>query len=114
MKNFSRYIVVINIYVLCCFSWRTEAVKFYLIVVPEQSLEQLKKRKPCTKFIDLLVYYLSVILLAGRIVAVLYLDGNKQIGLDPGNSLIKADVSKRFPQYLKFEGGPTFLFNSYL
>ncbi len=26
--EFSRYIVVINIYVLCCFSWRTEAVKF--------------------------------------------------------------------------------------
>ena len=29
--------------------------KIYLIVVPERSLEQLKKRKPCTKFIDLLV-----------------------------------------------------------
>ena len=28
MKNFSRYIVVINIYVLCCVSWRTEAVNF--------------------------------------------------------------------------------------
>ena len=28
--EFSRYIVLINIYVLCCFSWRTEAVKFYL------------------------------------------------------------------------------------
>ncbi len=28
MTNFSRYIVIINIYVLCCFSWRTEAVKF--------------------------------------------------------------------------------------
>jgi hypothetical protein len=33
----------------------------------------------------------------------------KQIGLDPGNPLIKADVSKRFPQYLKFKGGPTLL-----
>ncbi len=30
--------------------------KFYLVVVPEQSLKQLKKkRKPCTKFVDLLV-----------------------------------------------------------
>ena len=28
--EFSRYIVIINIYVLCCFSWRTEAVKFLL------------------------------------------------------------------------------------
>ena len=27
MTNFSRYIVIINIYALCCFSWRTEAVK---------------------------------------------------------------------------------------
>ncbi len=27
-KNFSRYIVVINIYVLCCFSWQTEVVNF--------------------------------------------------------------------------------------
>ena len=33
---------------------------------------------------------------------------NKQIGLDPGKSLIEADVSERFPQYLKFEGGPIF------
>jgi hypothetical protein len=39
---------------------------------------------------------------------------NKQIGLDPGNSLIKADVSKRFPQYLKFEGGPTYILMSKL
>ncbi len=30
MTNFSRYIVIINIYVLCCFSWRTEAVKNFL------------------------------------------------------------------------------------
>jgi hypothetical protein len=28
--EFSRYIVVINVYVLCCFSWRREAVKFHL------------------------------------------------------------------------------------
>ena len=27
--EFSRYIVVINIYVLCCFLWWTEAVNFY-------------------------------------------------------------------------------------
>ncbi len=40
---------------------------------------------------------------------------NKQIGLDPGNSLIKVDVSERFPQYLKFEGGPIFFrFDVYL
>ena len=54
--KFSRYIVIINMCMLCCFSWRTEAVKLYLIIVPEQSLKQLKKkRKPCTKFVDLLV-----------------------------------------------------------
>ena len=29
--------------------------KIYLILVPEQSLEQSKKIKPCTKFVDLLV-----------------------------------------------------------
>ncbi len=29
--------------------------KIYSVVVPEQSLKQLKKRKPCTKFVDLLV-----------------------------------------------------------
>ena len=45
MKNFSRYIVVINIYVLCCFSWRTEVVNLILLQVPEQSLKQLKKKK---------------------------------------------------------------------
>jgi hypothetical protein len=45
MINFSRYIVVINIYVLCCFSWRTEAVKFNLIVVPEQSLKTVEEKK---------------------------------------------------------------------
>ena len=43
--EFSRYIVVINIYVLCCFSWRTEAVKFYLDVVPEQSLKTFEEKK---------------------------------------------------------------------
>ena len=43
--NFSRYIVVINIYVLCCFSWRTEAVKFYSVVVPEQSLKTVEEKK---------------------------------------------------------------------
>ncbi len=31
---------------------------------------------------------------------------SKQIGLDLENSLINADVYKRLPQYLKFEGGP--------
>ena len=45
MKNFSHYIVVINIYVLCCFSWRTEVVNLISLQVPEQSLKQLKKKK---------------------------------------------------------------------
>jgi hypothetical protein len=31
--------------VLCCFSWRTEAVKFYLDVVPEQSLKTFEEKK---------------------------------------------------------------------
>ena len=30
---------------LCCFSWRTEAVKFYLDVVPEQSLKTFEEKK---------------------------------------------------------------------
>jgi hypothetical protein len=45
MKNFSCYIVVINIYALCCFSWRTEVVNLISLQVPEQSLKQLKKKK---------------------------------------------------------------------
>ena len=37
---------------------------------------------------------------------------SKQIGLDPENSLINADVYKRLPQYLKLEGGPIYIFMS--
>ena len=42
--NFSRYIVIINIFVLCCFSWRLEAVKTYFIKVLEQSLKTVEEK----------------------------------------------------------------------
>jgi hypothetical protein len=75
--NFSGKLltVVINIYVLCCFSWRTEAVKFYSVVVPEQSLKTVEEKKAVYQIRRPLGLVFVIPFLAGRIVSVLYLDG---------------------------------------
>jgi hypothetical protein len=39
---------------------------------------------------------------------------SKQIGLDPENFRINANIFKRLPQYLKFEGGPILYLCVYL
>ncbi len=45
MMNFSRYIVIINIYVLCCFLGGRKLKNLILIIVPEQSLKTVEEKK---------------------------------------------------------------------
>ena len=45
MTNFSRYIVIINIYVLCCFLGGRTLSNLISLGVPEQSLKTVEEKK---------------------------------------------------------------------